>query len=247
MSAEGRKLTEDHRKKQLAIGARLKRDIIRVWRTEYDIDEILASEARVVAALKDMLADYKRESAQEGAAYYKAFREVAGPGSINVKPYFDLDGSRVEQSVGYRARIVPLKAIKAGRSADEASKMALQATTGASERLVREGGRETITRMEDEDPFNKGWQRVVGPEPCAFCAMLSARGGVYSRATVAFEAHDHCQCEAEPIFSRERYLSPSQQELKELYDKYAKGKRHPERAYRRALAEQRERALEEGS
>lgn len=41
------------------------------------------------------------------------------------------------------------------------------------------------------------WAReLAGAENCGFCAMLASRGAVYSKKSVRFQAHDHCDCTA---------------------------------------------------
>ena len=150
----------------------------------------------------------------------------------------DLDGRRAQHALGYSAKIVPLKAIRNGASPTQAARAGLQQSIGTASRLTADGARETLTTAVDEDPRARGWQRVTGPNPCEFCAMLSARGGVYStQRTAEFEAHSGrgsaCQCDAEPVYG-ERFLSPQQQRFKELYDREAKGSREPLRAFRAA-------------
>jgi len=238
LSEEGRQATEEHRRRQLAIRAAVLRDVTGVWRTEFDIEDVASSQLRVVEALKDVLADGKLRAAEEAADYYSQFRAIDGPGARRARPMGDLDGRRVDRSVGYSARIVPLKALKAGRTRQQAARAGLEQTMGASGRLVSDGSRETVIRAAEEDPAQPRWQRITGPEPCEFCAMLSARGGVYrAQATAVFEAHSGrgaaCQCEAEPVYG-ERFLSEQQQRFKELYDREAKGTSDPLKAFRAA-------------
>lgn len=70
---------------------------------------------------------------------------------------------------------------------------------GGTQRRIANFSRLTVTGSSIADPSAVGWQRV-GVGDCNFCAMLIGRGAVYSEATADFEAHDHCQCGAEPVF-----------------------------------------------
>lgn len=70
---------------------------------------------------------------------------------------------------------------------------------GGAQRRVANFSRFTVMRSSTQDRQAKGWERV-GVGECDFCAMLLGRGAVYSEATADFEAHDHCQCQAEPVF-----------------------------------------------
>lgn len=62
-------------------------------------------------------------------------------------------------------------------------------------RHVKSASRDLVT---DTARLNKaGWARqLTGAETCTFCAMLVSRGPVYSRETVNFRTHNHCDCTA---------------------------------------------------
>lgn len=59
--------------------------------------------------------------------------------------------------------------------------------------------RDTITGNTERDPQAIGWRRVAAGG-CKFCAMLAARGAVYTEATARFASHEHCHCTAAPAF-----------------------------------------------
>lgn len=59
--------------------------------------------------------------------------------------------------------------------------------------------RDTITGNTEKDPQAIGWRRVASGG-CKFCAMLAARGAVYTEATARFASHEHCHCTAAPAF-----------------------------------------------
>ena len=84
--------------------------------------------------------------------------------------------------------------------ADNASIMARDGMRGASARMVMMGGRDTVTQATHIDPVATGWERVIKPGACGFCAMLAGRGAVYKESTVDFRAHDHCECIARAVF-----------------------------------------------
>lgn len=70
---------------------------------------------------------------------------------------------------------------------------------GVSKRIAN-GARDVVMGTSIADPAAKGWMRV-GTGECNFCAMLIARGAVYSEATVDFAPHDRCYCGAAPAFN----------------------------------------------
>lgn len=81
-------------------------------------------------------------------------------------------------------------------------------TLGAATRLVLNGSRKTTMATFSDSDQVKGWRRVSGGSPCAFCAMLISRGATYSKSKRNFEAHDHDNCSAELVY-REEKESPS--------------------------------------
>jgi hypothetical protein len=63
-------------------------------------------------------------------------------------------------------------------------------------------GRDSIIDSVHKDTQAEAWARVTEPKPCAFCALLATRGAVYkSEKSAEFEAHDHCRCHAQPVFT----------------------------------------------
>lgn len=108
---------------------------------------------------------------------------------------------------------------KLGKSPEEAMTTATVRTLGAGKRLALQGGRDVIMDAVQRDPAVKGVARVTDGDPCYFCAMLASRGAIYrSEETAAFDAHDDCGCEPEPVYSRSDYMTPGRsQEFADLY------------------------------
>lgn len=71
----------------------------------------------------------------------------------------------------------------------------IEELAASSSRHVKSASRDLVT---DTARLNRaGWARQLsGAEPCAFCAMLVSRGPVYSRQSVNFDSHNHCDCTA---------------------------------------------------
>jgi hypothetical protein len=211
-------------------------DMAQVWRANFDLGDVRGSSALITAQAVERVEPVFRQSAANGAAYYQRVRDVARvPGQVAIAPVTYQPG-QVANAVTYTSRVSLLRAITAGKSPEQAAHTALIRTIGTVGRLASEAGRETVTRTMRDDSRARGWQRVTGGEPCYFCAMLSGRGGVYSADSVDFEAHDFCQCEAEPVFSSDRRDQMDEQAIrfKELYDEAARGSDDPLLAFRRA-------------
>lgn len=78
---------------------------------------------------------------------------------------------------------------------DAARRVMTQQATGAARRLILAGARESVAATVAEATQIRGYRRVTSGSPCAFCAMLASRGGVYkSEATAGRDQqwHDHC-------------------------------------------------------
>lgn len=81
---------------------------------------------------------------------------------------------------------------------------ALRLLLGATQRYVRQPGRQTI-RLSAERSGAR-FARVTDGSECAFCVMLAGRGPVYgSRATAGDfdDYHDDCECEVVSVWSDE--------------------------------------------
>ena len=234
--AETTAVTRQFGRQEQALRVALMREVASIWRANFDLSDVRASSAIITPKVVEVVEPVFRQSTANGAAYYQRVRDVARvPGQVAIAPV-TFDPGRVQQSVNYTSRASLLRAITAGKSPEQAAHTALIRTVGSAARIASEGGRETVTRTMRDDPSAKGWQRVTGGDACYFCAMLSGRGGVYSADSVDFEAHDFCQCEAEPVFSSDRrdQMDENAIRFKELYDEAARGSDDPLLAFRRA-------------
>lgn len=122
------------------------------------------------------------------------------------------------------------RALRAGQPAAKAIDTMAVNLAGSATTLVLEGGRETIRDAADTDKAAIGWLRVPDADPCSWCAMLASRGAVYRDASTAgrgksdafvgeglFKWHDHCGCNAVPVFSAD---DPRLRAADDLYDQW---------------------------
>lgn len=214
------------------------RDLSSAWQATFDPSDVRRSWAAFHREAMPVIADAHGRSSALAQQYFNSFREASGvPGRAVASTARPLDVERARRALEYSSKITTLRGIAAGKTPTQATNTALTRTLGTSTRLASEGGRQTLINTVRDDPQASGWQRITGDNPCEFCAMLSARGGVYSRDGADFEAHDHCGCEVEPVYGR-RQLDERQQEFKRLYDEAAKGSSDPLREFRRAYRQQ---------
>ena len=214
---EGAALTEAHREAQLRVRAQALRQYMLVWPLWHgdgaSFDRLLEVTAVLVLANRAL-------SASLAAGYYQAFRAIErAPGAATPR----LAPTPTDEALrgtlhltGWEAR---QKALAAGQSPQQAMKTALVRTSGTVTRFVLDGGRDTLVQSSGEDKkAGGGWARVTAGEPCAFCALLSARGPVYSADTADFEAHDHCACVPEPHYPGADWPGRGW-EFKQMYDR----------------------------
>jgi hypothetical protein len=197
---EGKLLTELHRKQQLALRARVVRDVMRIfpaWRPSDPKSYEAFAEAMVL-----MVKSRSTESAALAARYFELFRAVeTGTGiskAVALAP--QPAAEHILASLSATSRGAVYKALAAGQPYEQAMANGLVQVSGSMSRLVSNTGRDTILAAVKHDGKAQGWARATGGNPCAFCAMLASRGPVYKEETVDFQAHDHCTCHAEPVY-----------------------------------------------
>ena len=186
---------------------------------------------RFILAIQAICQHFGMASSSAASAFYEHERHQAGLGhfATHVAPPADLQ--KVEASIRWAT-----KDLWAPNPDIEAAKVKV---TGVVEKNVLDTGRQTILDNVQRDREALGWARVPEPGACSFCALLATRGMVYrSDKTASFEAHDHCRCHAEPVFTA---YEPSAQirEWQRIYSESTKGIHGPaamRRAFRKALS-----------
>lgn len=164
-------------------------DLDRVW-AEVDAPE--EARAALIVVLPVLVETYGEAAATLAADWYDETRAQAGiAGRFTAAPAPPTPAGTDELA---RWGIGPLF----GAEADRAAARSLVA--GGTQRRIADVARSTVTQAATADRYARGWQRMGGGD-CAFCAMLVARGAVYTEATARFASHDHCDCVAVPAFS----------------------------------------------
>lgn len=232
-------LNREHRRKQQAIRVSTTQEVTRAWEEIFDVNDVNRSFRALERELTPIIMTGNLESAQTAATFFKLYRTTLLGGnapSFNPVRADEPDIDRVKYVLGYSGRIGVLKSIKVGKSPAQAARAGLVNTIGDSTRLVSEGGRQTVARSTVLDPQAKGYERVTGGDSCAFCSMLAARGPVFTKDSVDFQAHRYCACEGAPVFGK---WTPSQQqqEWRDLYSETARGSSNPVKAFRDAHRE----------
>lgn len=210
-------LTEEHRVAQGRISASALRDFLTLWPI-WQGDA--ASFASLIQATQPLVTVYRQAATATAGAYYEAFRsadEVAGTPTVRLAD--PVPAAQLGRSMLVTGQSATRLAVGGGQSAEQARKTSLVRVSGAVTRQVVNGARDTILGSVQADPEALGWTRVTDGAPCAFCAMLASRGAVYkSEAGADFQAHDHCGCQAAPLYPGFK-LSPQVAEYRALYNK----------------------------
>lgn len=232
-TAEGAALSTQHRAAQVRIRAQALQSYLRVWPVWQGDEE---SFNRLVGVTYPLVTVHRRLSASLAASYYQNFRTVE---KVKGKPTPHLAGPLDEATVTgtlfVTGRDMTAKAIAAGASPQAAMQAAFVRTSGTVGRFVLGGGRDTIVRSSSADPLAKGYGRVTGANPCAFCAMIASNGPVFSEDTADFEAHDHCSCAGEPMYEGSEWPGEAK-EFKRLWNEHASGAENPLAEFRRVLS-----------
>lgn len=145
--------------------------------------------------LPTVVRQYGDAAATLGADWYDARRaelNVPGRFSAEVAPRPPEDQLRALSNWASEPLSLP--------DPEAAAESALQRLESGSQKLVADMQRQTVAESAERDPNARGWARFTDDDACAFCLMLTARGGVYTAASVKFGSHDHCHCLAGPVW-----------------------------------------------
>ncbi|GAA0423799.1 hypothetical protein [Streptomyces luteireticuli] len=238
-----RTLADGHRRRQATLLRVLRNEYLREWDRYRSTAPGPRADRAWDAVVARMVHRYGTASAELAAAYYDEARHAAGvPGRFDVPVADPPPNGQVTAS---RAAVRRTSAPRpAEDDAGQWNRTLRDREIGAVQRLAAQAGRRTIEQAARADPQAVGWVRVIGPNCCAFCALLAVRGLVYADRTSATRTgtgdpyHDRCHCSAEPVFrGRSSDPEPHVAEWEDLYyeasrDVWGDDKR---RAFRRAF------------
>jgi len=162
-----------------------------------------SSLGRYTDAALPVVQQFARASRGLASAAYTTERQAAGVSGAFRPPLVDLpDRAQVEASIRWATN--DLWSTDGGglTTLDDV----LKAKTALPEALVKpvvDTGRAQMIESVRLDRDATAWAREVEPGACWFCAMLASRGAVYrSQESGNFRTHDHCRCQAVPVFGK---------------------------------------------
>ncbi|MER5671152.1 hypothetical protein [Pseudonocardia alni] len=188
-----------------------------------DLDNIDASWPAILDALIGIIAEAHGQGVEIAEDEYRTARLAAG---ILGDPPFAPATFRVDdlrEALTINGPIALKVALRRRQSRERAIAVAMSRLVGTSTRLAADGARRTTLNMVAADGRSLGWARIPRPGACAFCMMLSTRGGAYKSRESALQTkdglsyHAHCGCYPEPVFDDNWQPPKHVREAEKLY------------------------------
>jgi len=206
-TAEGRLLTDLHRRQQLALRASVVRDVMKLWPAWQPSrpDSYQAFERAMVLLVQSR----SIQSATLAARYYETYRAIESPSKVlrTVPLAAPKSEAEIRAAIGATTRGAVYRSLAAGQTFETVMRNSLTEVSGTVSRDVLAGGRETIYAEQVRDPRAMGVARITGAAPCSFCSMLASRGPIYLSAESAGKIegqemswHIHCDCSIEVAY-----------------------------------------------
>lgn len=215
---EGVALTRAHRIAQVRLGAGAAAVVNASWGL-LELEALDATAPAWIAVTADQMRSRYAASQSLAGRYLERFavaetgREV-GP---LVAPSFE--ESQAYRSLLYAGPVTTKRLVAAGWSPEAAFAASKRAVAGRVQTWTLSGGRRSV--MATGRSWRKNVRRVSDGNPCAFCAMLVARGAAYSEGSGGFRAHPHCGCTTEIVFAPFEW-NDDERAWREAYDRAAR-------------------------
>lgn len=257
----GHRLSVDHRRNQQSIRREFLRGFSQLWPVWNVTDP--GSFGRLVDAALPLTEQLHGASSAATSRYLNAYRQVEGvQGETPDLTPARFNREAVQSSAYVTGQNQARRSLDAGFPTEQVRRTTLTTLTGAMARHVADGGRQTLMGAVREDGQAFGWERMTGPDPCPFCAMLASRGSVYksreSAELVGFGSdnvrrgfpaqygrirgtrqrgdsfHDNCNCYAEARYLGDPLISEENRPYRELWNETTQDSSDPIKDFRRA-------------
>lgn len=240
MPSQAEQLAGEERRRQALLSAYLAQQIQVLWRG-FNTRDVDGAWPAVRAAIVELINRLRPLSGASAASYYRNARALsAPPGRFTPPAPPDLPREQVTTALDVTGPGSFKRAVAAGKTPEQAKKVAVVQVTGAAQRLTQDAGRQVVQRSVLRDPGAIGYARVSDGDPCAFCAMLVSRGAVYKSGKSAGDVryggtlyHDHDGCFAMPIYRGDSEWPGESRELYEQWLRHASGTPDPLNSWRR--------------
>lgn len=222
-SRQADELTRLHRREALAIAAAAARRIRRLART-VDVADVDGWFNRAESALVGVVVTGHEAEAAATARYMRQHAAVEGR-TLDPTPVA-ANRAQIATSLHVTGPVAFKTQMARSGAATAAARVMANTLVGSARRLVLAGERDTFLDGVRTSTVVAGYRRVTASDPCAFCAMLAMRGGVYKdqrsatrvvgrrgprgltgtlRGRRAFDEpfHDSCRCTFEALYEHE--------------------------------------------
>lgn len=197
-TAEGARLTDQHRRAQAALSAQATR-LARSQFFRLDPSALDASTPEWMGAMLGITETLSAD-AQRIAAEYVSRHAQAETGHGLTPVVTSPDMERIITDYRVNGPIAVKTHIHNGRTVDEAMAIVFRDITARLGQEVINAGRNLINDQVYYHGRGGRVRRVCGHDACAFCAMLVGRGPVYTEETGTFRSHNHCACTWEIVY-----------------------------------------------
>lgn len=205
-------------------------ELLAVWAT-FDLEDAAVTRVNLEELLEAIIGSYGTIAQEIAADWYDSLRAYA-----NVNQRYTATGielptvERIQSLTGWATE--PLRKPDLAQPPETAEELALSRVAGGLQRVLGNIDRSMVETNAARDPADAKWARYASATACAFCAMLAARGPVYTSKRTATAAsgqrgtqplneryHDWCKCIGVVVWPGDDYQeAPYVQQFREAYD-----------------------------
>ena len=193
-----RMLDSHYEYEQGTLSEYVKNAIRAMWDSHIDPERFSASWKDMGPILKILIAQAYAGSASNAADYYRNMHVVHGLDYPVVRPA-GFSAQHLNRMAGSVANGTFYHHLNTkGEEPGTASGLARNTFSGARARFALNGARNTVTAAVARDPEATGWERLLSPGACSYCAAQADKGP-FKPGNTSFRAHDYCSCLAKPV------------------------------------------------
>jgi hypothetical protein len=191
-------ITTDFQQKQGSIRDYVARGIKAMWDQHIDPEQFSASWKDLGPVIKTLIAQHFDASAANGADFYRNLTVANDLPLARIHPA-RFSGQHLNRMAGSVTNGTFYHQLNTkGADPLTASDSARNTLSGAGARFALNGARNTVIANVAHDPNATGWERLIEPGACAYCAAQAAKGP-FKPGNTSFRAHDNCACLAMPV------------------------------------------------
>lgn len=185
-------------------------ELLAFWQS-LDTEDAAGSAEALRQFLPDLVDSYLPVAAEVGAVFYDEARDQAGvAGAFAATPVGAANAGRIQATISWGVAPLFRSDPITERPAPDPD-LALSRLSGATQREVAEGARQTVVDSVEKDPAKPRFARHASANACTFCRLVATRGAVYRSAASAGDGHkyhDNCHCVVVPVWKNDYEPAP---------------------------------------